>query len=83
MPHHSIPSDDAGQMRLNAGLDRSRSAETHSQSYGLSRPGAAKAARPGQFRRIWTSQRRDRARAGTKCTFTFTDKIIGLLRRFN
>jgi len=36
---------------------------------GRTVPGAAKAARPGQFRRIWTSQRRDRARAGNKVYF--------------
>jgi len=34
MPHHSIPSDDADQMRLNAELARSRSAETHSLAMG-------------------------------------------------
>jgi hypothetical protein len=38
-------------------------------------PGAAKAARPGQFGRIWISQGRDRARAGNKLFFCVTIQL--------
>ena len=44
---------DVGQMRLNAGLVRTRPASIHSFSYGL---------REAHNMRIWTSQDRDRAR---------------------
>jgi len=50
---------------------------------GRAVPGAAKAARPGQFRRIWTSQRRGRARASANCTFLFADETISLFLRFD
>jgi len=42
-------------------------------------PAAAKAARPGQFGRIWTSQRRDRARGGNKMYF----HLYGQIHRFS